>query len=258
MLDATQLSNLIEAITQAYHETFTSLQPTAINNLALFNLNFRSDPALSRLFDQGLISILNETNFLDHFNNLVENAVIFAKNVPYFMEIHEADRITLLKSCVFEIILVCHASCFSHESKTEFNRLLVKSVSESSSQPGSFDLATLAACAVAASTSEQTTNPQAIVNSLSSAHVRQSTNYFWVPGYETWASYEWICEKLPQLEPFLHLLVEFYQQFSTMKLAQTELALFCSYLLYNTDRGKIVNYKSLIFESFLNSHLFWS
>ena len=238
MLDATQLSNLIEAIAQAYHETFTALQPTAINNLALFNLNFKSDPVLSRLFGQGLLSILNETNFLDHFNNLVENAVIFAKNVPYFMEIHEADRITLLKSCVFEIILVCHASCFSHESTTEFNRLLVKSVSESSPHTGTFDLATLAACAVAASTSEQTTNPQAIVNSLSGGNAAETTNYFWIPSYKTWASYEWICEKLPQLEPFLHLLVKFYQQFAAMKLAETELALFCSFLLYNTDRGR--------------------
>jgi len=51
---------------------------------------------------------------LEFFNSLIENTVLFAKIVPYFMEMHEADRITLLKSCVFEIICIRHAALVKH------------------------------------------------------------------------------------------------------------------------------------------------
>ncbi len=53
---------------------------------------------------------------------LIEKSVLFAKNVPYFMNINETDRITLLKSCVFEIILVKHTACYSNIYFEDLNK----------------------------------------------------------------------------------------------------------------------------------------
>lgn len=114
MLNQMQLRNLLEGIAKANRETFISNIPLTLNSDTFLELNFKKDPLLVEKFQSGLLRILTETNFLNYFNTLIEKAVLFAKNVPYFMNINENDRITLLKSCVFEIIIVRHASCYSN------------------------------------------------------------------------------------------------------------------------------------------------
>jgi len=224
-LDAVQLKNIIDAIIQAHKETLIActaldlVDPSSssfhksLSDLA--SLNFGNNPELKQLFGQGLLFILNESKFLDHFNNLIENAVLFAKNVPYFMDIHETDRIALLKSCVFEIICVRHASCYYHRESNNRNT--------EGDERAATDLATLAACAVAASTGESSTT-------------RPTTDMFMVPVFGTWTTCEWLCEQLPQLRGFIVMLADFFRHFSFMELDETECAIFCSFLLFNTGK----------------------
>ena len=230
MLNETQLADLIQTIVQAQNETYTKIEPSILNNQALTNLNFKKDLTLNMFFQRGLSEILKETKFLDYFNNLIENSVLFAKNVPYFMSIHESDRITLLKSCVFEIILVRHATCYSNSYFTELSNR---------NESADNHLVTLAAVA-AASTSNASS---ATVGNTKSQIMRTLDNdsstksdFFWIPGCDTWTSCHWLCEKMPQLKKLIELLIEFYRSFSTLKLNEQEMALFCSYLLYNTSK----------------------
>ena len=202
MLDSSQLTSIIEAIIQAHADTNVTYpnRPPILGDF----MCCKNQPELLNLFNRGLLSILNETKFLEYFNALIENAVLFAKNVPYFMNIHETDRITLLKSCVFEIICVRHAQCYSnalHDSPT--------------------GLATLAACAVAASTNT-------ILNN--------SFDLLYIPQNDTWATPTWLSDKLPQLKHFIYLLFDFYRYFSTMNLDDNEIAMFSSYLLFNSGK----------------------
>lgn len=193
------------------------------------NVDFKTDPDTSGIFQHGLLSVLKETKFLEHFNNLIECAVLFAKNVPYFMNIHETDRISLLKSCVFEIILVRHATCFSSSYSPQLT---------ANNQTDS--LGTLAAVA-AASTSSVTELIQKsrIMKTLDSDSVNQhffESIFFWLPACEMWMSYKWLCEKISDLERFMQLLIDFYQCFATMELGERELAMFCAYLLFNSGK----------------------
>jgi hypothetical protein len=121
MLNETQLSNLLKAIGQAQEETFVPIRPSPLNDQALTNLNFKASPPVQRALQQGLPTILQETQLLDYFNSLIESAVLFAKSVPYFMSIHETDRIALLKSSVFEMLVVRHARCYSSSCLAKLN-----------------------------------------------------------------------------------------------------------------------------------------
>lgn len=219
MLDANQLKNIVEAIVQAHKETNFFFN-TKLDSNDLTSLNFTQSPLMTHLFDRGLVSVLNETKFLDHFNNLIENAVLFAKNVPYFMNIHETDRIALLKACVFEIICVRHAVYFSSTTRDDESR-------------GTTDLATLAACAVASAASNQFNSSLENTTTMLNSSTKSSDLFFLS---DTWTSCDYLCAKLPQLKNFIQLLTDFYQCYSTMNLDETETALFCSYLLFNTGR----------------------
>lgn len=137
----------------------------------------QSSELLRAVLERGLIALLTQTRLLDHINMLIEQAVLFAKNVPYFMNIHESDRIALLKSCVFDVICVRHATFFrtslasrcsaslssSQSSSSTSSSPFSSSASSSSSDENntsssSIDLATLAACAVAASSTNHPHN----------------------------------------------------------------------------------------------------
>lgn len=128
---------------------------------------------LRATLQRGLVHVLAHTRLLEHINLLIEQTVLFAKNVPYFMNIHEPDRIALLKSCVFDVICVRHAVFFRAQSSslsTSSAAYLSPSSSSLSSSSSSFqqqnatgkttdetrtslDLTTLADCALAASSS---------------------------------------------------------------------------------------------------------
>ena len=118
-------------------------------------------------------------------NALIENTVLFAKNIPYFMNVNETDRILLLKESAFEIICVRHACYFINiaNNQNDFN------------------------------------------------------NYtFMFPIFNALIKYELISNKMPQLASFVKILFEFYAQFNLIQLNQTELALFCSYLIFNSSK----------------------
>jgi hypothetical protein len=206
LLDETQLKTVVSAAIQAHKETnliyATSMQRETANNE-------ENKLILNGLFERGLLAILSETKFLEHINTLIENAVLFAKNVPYFMNIHETDRITLLKSCVFEIICLRHACYYSSGYDKSF------------SSSSSTDLATLADCAIASQTS-----------SLS-----YDKSKFRIPLFNAIVSCEWLCLKLPQLKKFILLLFDFYSYFSLFNLNDDELALFSSWLIFNSSKS---------------------
>jgi len=228
IFNETQLNVLIQKIVQAYLDTFTA--PLILRTPNKLSLNFKNNPDLSSKFECGLLKVLKETDFLDYFNNLIESAVLFAKNVPYFMSIHESDRITLLKACVFEIILVRHAVCYS--SKPNQLHDIIKSNS----------LDTLAAVAAASTSDRQKSQ---IFKSLD---IDETDSLLWIPGCEVWASCEWLCEKIPDLKQFLRLLIDFCQFFNAMNLNNNQIAVFCAYLLY--DRGKALVLKQNISKTF--------
>jgi hypothetical protein len=180
LLEKSQLSSLINVITQAYYETRNDdLYSNSLNEKNFELINY---------FDKGLQAILTETKFLDQMNALIENTVLFAKNIPYFMNVNETDRILLLKESVFEIICVRHACYFITSSTDNKNR-------------------------------------------------NECDNYtFMLPIFNVLIKYEWICNKMPQLANFIKVLFEFYAYFNLIQLNQTELALFCSFLIFNSSK----------------------
>lgn len=128
MLEPGQLATIRDNVFQAYKNTnnIYSIQQVPPES------SIESNLTLHELFSQGLTNLLNKSKLLEHINTLIENTVLFAKNVPYFMNINETDRISLLKSSVFEVICVRHAVFWRSSSNIVLN-----------------DLATLATCAVA-------------------------------------------------------------------------------------------------------------
>ena len=139
------------------------------------------------------------------------------------MNIHDTDRITLLKSCIFEIICVRYAFCY-HNAASKLN--------EDESRT---DLATLAACAVAASSS---------INSLLGSS--KQNDMFMIPICNTWIKCEWICEHLPQLKNFFLILFDFYRCFTALNLNESEVAIFCSYLLFNTGNLLVIKHNKFL------------
>jgi hypothetical protein len=114
VLELAQLNQINEAILQAHNETWLFTKDKCKKFKNVFAL--RPNVILESLFSKGLMGVLRETKFLDFFNSLIESTVLFAKNVPYFMEMHEQDRITLLKSCVFEIIVIRHSNFYDKQT----------------------------------------------------------------------------------------------------------------------------------------------
>jgi hypothetical protein len=172
ILEKSKLSSLALQITQAFHET----KNDDLYSNSLNDKNFE----LITYFNKGLKSILTETRFLDHINTLIENTVMFAKNIPHFMHVNETDRILLLKESVFEIICIRHACYF------------IKS--------------------------------------------NESDDYtFLLPVFNVLIKYELICNKIPELANFIKVLFEFYAYFNLVQLDHTELALFCSFLIFNSS-----------------------
>lgn len=184
---------------------------------------------LKALLQRGLITLLNQSRLLEHINTLIEQAVLFAKNVPYFMNIHESDRISLLKSCVFDVICVRH-SIFYRANKPETDTV---------------DLATLAACAVAASNSNGVSSGGGSGDGVSgvsysisnSSNNTNTTNHsqgrFFIPYWDVWLTQESINELLPELGQFVNMLFDFYFYFNSMVLNEFEIAIFSSFLLFN-------------------------
>lgn len=115
VLELSQLNQINEAILQAHNETWLFSKDKCKKFKNVFVL--RPNVVLENQFSQGLMYVLRETKFLDFFNSLIESTVLFAKNVPYFMEMHEQDRITLLKSCVFEIIVIRHSNFYDKQTQ---------------------------------------------------------------------------------------------------------------------------------------------
>lgn len=192
---------ILETVVQTYRDT-----------QAIFSDNFSIDfgdknsikyhDQLTHLISHGLINVLKSSNFLDHVNLLIENTVLFAKNVPFFMTINEADRIVLLKSSVFEIICLRHSIFYKYSCSLS-------------------SLATLADCALA-----HDGNDSSLVESK-----------FFLPFLNCWITCDWLGEKLDDAKKFLNLLFEFYFYLNSISLSELELSIFCAYLLF--DPGKI-------------------
>lgn len=235
MLDRSQVKSLVEMIVQAHKDTDSLYAPYTCYQLASSFRQFDERNAVMVMFvksvlQRGLVALLNETKLLDHINTLIENAVLFAKNVPYFMNIHETDRIALLKTCVFEIICVRHSVFYKNSEQTT-----TTSTNESKkSSSASIDLATLAACAVAASESgkSSSTSKGAVnehVDKVSLTHGK-----LFIPYWDVWLTSAQLAERLPQLKHFIELMFDFYYFLNSMNMGDYELALFCAYLLFNS------------------------
>ena len=258
-MDKTQIKNISEAVWQAFNETRSTLSPVSTSllnnktdiqsqdfdvdlnsehgNLVQTEQNFSpisSNSYLTNLLSKGLTSVLSETRFLENINALIENAVLFAKNVPYFMNIHETDRISLLKVSVFDIICVKHYRYFRTKKNTHLgnnNNINNNNINAASNNSS---LATLAACALATwPVSENLTYDNKTTANLSEQFELDENDKLVIPQFNVWATRDWLSSKLPQLAVFFQILFDFYFYFSRMGLSENELAFFCSYLLFN-------------------------
>jgi hypothetical protein len=171
--ELSQINQTNELILGAHKDTWPYLKDKSKKLKTQFNI--KKNSSLEQFFNKGLLQLLKETKFLEYFNSLIENTVLFAKIVPYFMEMHETDRITLLKSSVFEIICIRHSQLFD------------------------------------------------LIN-----------NKFILPLYEANLSKEFLIQKLPECKTFIELLFDFINEFSQLDLSDLEIAVFCSFLLFNT------------------------
>ena len=171
--ELSQINHTNELILGAHKDTWLYLKEKSKKLKSQFNM--KKNLSLEQLFHRGLLQMLKETKFLESFNSLIENTVLFAKIVPYFMEMHESDRIALLKSSVFEIICIRHSQLFD------------------------------------------------LVN-----------NKFILPMYEANLSKDFLIQKLPECKTFIELLFDFMNEFSQLDLSDLEIAVFCSFLLFNT------------------------
>ncbi|RNA06318.1 ecdysone-induced 78C-like isoform X8 [Brachionus plicatilis] len=161
-LESEQMQSIGETVAQAFRDT----RAVFCDN---FGINFEEENSVKfshhvcQLFDPGLVHVLTGSTFLDHVNVLIENTVLFAKNVPFFMTINEADRISLLKSSVFEIICLRHSMFYKYSSSLS-------------------SLSTLAECALAHHGTESS-----LVESK-----------LYLPFLNCWTTCEWLSEKLDE------------------------------------------------------------
>lgn len=226
VLENSQVETVIENVLQAFKDTNSVFSDT--NSITFLDKNFINVfDSLRNVFNEGLVNVLNRTKFLEHINLLIENTVLFAKNVPFFMNINETDRITLLKCSVFEIICLRHSIFYKYSSSIS-------------------SLTTLADCALAYN------------NTFANNDTNLVESKFYVPFLNCWLTCDWICEKLPDIKKFIHLLFEFYFYCNSICLNESEFAIFCSYLLFNSDDQnladieKIKKYRDLYQEILLN------
>lgn len=179
---------------------------------------------LRAILQRGLVTLLTHTRLLEHINMLIEQTVLFAKNVPYFMNIHEPDRIALLKTCVFDVICVRHSVFFRPGTSTHHYHRHPSSTNQSAKCQNNDDLATLAACAVAASGNQ----------------VEEMTPLLqpriFIPLWNTWLNQDTLIGSLPQLAQFITMLFDFYAYLSSIQPSEYELSIFASYLLFNTGK----------------------
>ena len=61
-----------------------------------------------------------EQQFSERFMDHVRQVCNFAKLVPGFKCLHHDDQVTLLKSCVFEVLLVRLSGMFDNQVKNHF------------------------------------------------------------------------------------------------------------------------------------------
>jgi hypothetical protein len=185
ILDATQIQQINESILQAHKETWPYLKEKCKKLKQLYNQQThvqsqhikqrQMQMQLEQYFSNGLMGFFGETKFLEFFNQLIENTVLFAKIVPYFMDMHESDRIAMLKSCVFEIICVRHMLLFDQNCK------------------------------------------------------------LFLPLYELYITKEYLVQKFPDYVAFIGSLFDFHNIFFELfDLNDMEIAIFCSFLLFNT------------------------
>lgn len=207
VLSSSSLENkqieIVETVAQAYKET----ERNFCDNLAITFTDENSikfNGHLEHFISSGLINVLKNSKFLDHANILIENTVLFAKNVPFFMTINESDRITLLKSSVFEIICLRHSIFYKYSSSLS-------------------NLAKLADCALAHDGDESS-----LIESK-----------FYLPFLNCWTNCDWLSDKLVDAKKFLNLLFEFYFYLNSISLSEFELAVFCAFLLF--DYSKFLN-----------------
>ncbi|CAF0832034.1 unnamed protein product [Brachionus calyciflorus] len=200
------LESVVENVSQAYKDT----KHIYSNNIESFNflqdnfINNNLDEILTNQFNEGLVSFLKKSKFLDQINLFIENTVLFAKNVPLFMNINETDRISLLKSSVFSVICIRHLIFYKYSNNMS-------------------SLATLADCALAY-------NFNNFHHDINLADAK-----FYLPFLNCWLTCDWICEKFTEIKKFIHLLFEFYFYFNSFGLNETELAIFCSFILFDSD-----------------------
>jgi hypothetical protein len=241
-IDNSQIKIIKDAVLQSFKETTNPFQFHKISPQNELN----STPIMSNLYltnvlSKGFLSLLNETKFLDYVNNLIESSVLFAKNVPYFMNVHETDRINLLKSSVFEIIIIKHSHFFKpfifKSSSSQINDGITLDLPNSfesvvltsqNSTNTNNSLVTLAACALANYNCEN--------EALNGENKKENVDKLVLPYFNCWTTCAWLSEKLPQLENFLHLLFDFYQFFTKINITENELALLSSYLLFNNGK----------------------
>ena len=83
----------------------------------------------------------SEDSFLEHFSERfmdhVRQVCTFAKLVPGFKGLHHDDQVTLLKSCVFEVLLVRLSGLFENQvhflRRHKYNKCVSNSLAASSS-----------------------------------------------------------------------------------------------------------------------------
>jgi hypothetical protein len=246
-MDATQAKNVREAVLLAFKDTGSSSPCSNINGMINISCSsIESNSYLTGLFAKGFLSLLCESRLLEHVNMLIEHAVLFAKNVPYFMNIHEADRINLLKSSVFEIICVRHSSCFliNNSSASVNGRSGRGGRDRGENAAGlSSSLATLAACALAtwpvkSGSAEAAVEEEEAINDNDDEE-DANCDRFVLPHFNVWTSCKWLCKRVPQLSRFFALWFDFYYYFNRMSLCDSELAFFSAYLLFNAGKYHI-------------------
>lgn len=190
---------------------------------------------LRAILQRGLVTLLTHTRLLEHINMLIEQTVLFAKNVPYFMNIHEPDRIALLKTCVFDVICVRHSIFFRPGTTTKsIHSSLNDHHNHQSSKVHNDDLATLAACAVAASSN---CGQQQQQQQQQQMPVPLQPRIF-IPLWNTWLNQDMLIQSLPQLAQFITMLFDFYAFLSSIQPSEYELSIFASYLLFNTGKKR--------------------
>lgn len=154
------------------------------------------------------------------------------------MNIHESDRIALLKSSVFNVICVRHSVFFR-------TSLLASRSQTSSNVDETVDLATLAAVAASATPAPNgkpnhrirfLDKPELVIIFKGHNHQQFPTLQarLFIPFWNVWLNQDILTQSLPQLSRFIDMLFEFYMYYNTIGPTESEQAVFSSFLLFNT------------------------